>query len=118
MTMADTHRSESDAADRGAVPPAVSPAVNDLVSTLEAKGMIASVPPIPKPKRVEQLNNRRTLVLGLAGITMLVEILDIAGFTPGLKVGVVAGLRMLFNGAPATEKSSASTPPLRVVTPV
>lgn len=87
MTMADAHRIESDVVDLRAEPPAVSPAANDLVSTLEAKGMIASVPPIPKPKRVEQLHSRRTLVLGLAGITMLVEILDIAGLMPAMPVG-------------------------------
>jgi Type II CAAX prenyl endopeptidase Rce1-like len=88
MTMAHTDRT----VPQGTNGSPVVPASNDLVSTLEAKGLIASVPPLPKdpkasPSRVEQLSNRRTLVLGLSGITMLVEILDIAGLVPALQVG-------------------------------
>ena len=94
MTMADTHRVSPD----GDGP--ARPASNDLVSKLVAQGMIAAVPaePVAHPSRVEQLSNRRTLVLGLAGITMLVEILDIAGLVPVLPIG---GLNLSLSLLPA-----------------
>lgn len=94
MTMSDTHPISPDG--RGHAP--VRPASNDLVSTLVAQGLIAPVPEIPAPGRVEQLSNRRTLVLGLAGITMLVEILDIAQLVPSLPVG---GLNLSLSLLPA-----------------
>ncbi|HWJ64357.1 MAG TPA: CPBP family intramembrane glutamic endopeptidase [Acidimicrobiales bacterium] len=77
----------------------VPPATNDLVSRLVAEGMIAPVPSMEEaPSRVEQLSNRRTLVLGLSGITMLVEVLSIAGLVPHLWIG---GLGLSFSLLPA-----------------
>lgn len=92
------------AIDRAAQPPVgaprVPPATNDLVSQLVAAGKIAPVPALPHPvTRVEQLSNRRTLVLGLSGITMLVEILSLAHLLPQLWIG---GLGLSFSLLPAT----------------
>jgi hypothetical protein len=78
----------------------VPPATHDLVSQLVAEGKIAPVPEIPQPNnRVEQLSNRRTLVLGLSGITMIVEILSLAHLLPPLWIG---GLGLSFSLLPAT----------------
>jgi hypothetical protein len=77
----------------------VPPATNDLVSQLVAAGKIAPVPAIDVPaSRVEQLSNRRTLVLGLSGITMLVEVLSLAHLLPPLWIG---GLGLSFSLLPA-----------------
>lgn len=77
----------------------IPPATNDLVSRLVAEGKIAPVPETaPAPSRVEQLSSRRTLVLGLCGITMIVEVLSIAGLVPKLIVG---GLPLSFSLLPA-----------------
>ncbi|HWJ97479.1 MAG TPA: hypothetical protein VNQ33_04925, partial [Acidimicrobiales bacterium] len=63
----------------------VPPATNDLVSRLVAAGMIAPVPITDQgPSRVEQVSSRRSLVLGLSGVTMVVEVLSIAGLVPKL----------------------------------
>ena len=99
MTMSDTHP----VAHLGYGGAPVPPPPNDLVSKLEAQGLIASVPPMPKTTsasgtRLEQLSSRRTLVLGLAGITMLVEIADIARLMPPLEIG---GLPLSFSLLPA-----------------
>jgi hypothetical protein len=82
------------------VPKVAVPAVPDLVATLVAQGKIAAVPEIPKPTptKVEQLSNRRTLVLGLSGITVLVEVLSLAGLLPPLWIG---GLGLSFSLLPA-----------------
>lgn len=76
----------------------VPPATNDTVSRLVAEGMIAPVPAIPEPTRVEQLSNRRTLVLGLSGLTMICEVLSFGGLLPKLPVG---GLELSFSLLPA-----------------
>jgi hypothetical protein len=86
---------------RRSAPVAAVPAAprHDLVATLVAQGKIAPVPEIePAATKVEQLSNRRTLVLGLSGITMLVEILSIAGLVPKLWIG---GLPLSFSLLPA-----------------
>jgi hypothetical protein len=73
---------------------------HDLVSQLVAAGKIAPVPEIPPPAtRVEQLSSRRTLVLGLSGITMITEILSLAHLLPPLWIG---GLGLSFSLLPAT----------------
>lgn len=78
--------------------PSVPPATNDLVSRLVAEGLVAPVPDMPKPTRVEQLSSRRTLVLGLSGITMIVEILSYGGLLPNLWIG---GIPLSFSLLPA-----------------
>ncbi len=80
--------------------PGVPPATNDLVSRLVAEGKIAAVPAIDvAPTRVDRISNRRTLVLGLSGITMIVEILGLAHLLPPLWIG---GLGLSFSLLPAT----------------
>ena len=74
------------------------PATNDLVSRLVAEGKIAPVPEMEAPTRVEQLSNRRTLVLGLSGITMITEVLSLAGLLPPLWIG---GIGLSFSLLPA-----------------
>ncbi|WP_421118193.1 type II CAAX prenyl endopeptidase Rce1 family protein [Aquihabitans daechungensis] len=84
-------------AHQGKLP--VPAATNDLVSKLVAEGKIAPVPAIDAPaSRVEQLSNRRTLVLGLSGITMLVEVLSLAHLLPPLWIG---GIGLSFSLLPA-----------------
>lgn len=77
----------------------VPPATNDLVSRLVAAGMIAPVPITDQgPSRVEQVSSRRSLVLGLSGVTMVVEVLSIAGLVPKLWIG---GISLSFSLLPA-----------------
>lgn len=97
MTMSDTNRIVVGGPGTSPVPLAS----NDLVSVLVAQGKIAPVPEIERVaphQRVEQLSSRRTLVLGLSGITMLVEILSIAGLVPKLWIG---GIPLSFSLLPA-----------------
>ena len=95
MTLAAARRParRSGSADRPVPAPPM-----DLVSMLVAEGKIAAVPADAPTTRVEQLSNRRTLVLGLSGITMLVEILSIGGLVPKLWIG---GLPLSFSLLPA-----------------
>jgi len=97
MTMSGAHRVS--VGGTGTAP--VAPVGYDLVSKLVAEGKVAAVPePEPEPhrNRVEQLSDRRTLVLGLSGITMVVEILSIAGLVPKLWIG---GLPLSFSLLPS-----------------
>ncbi len=100
MTVSATHRTHR----RGHRPSSAHPVppAADLVTRLVAEGKIAPVPAPaitePSATRVEQLSNRRTLVLGLSGITMIVEILSIAELVPKLWIG---GLPLSFSLLPA-----------------
>jgi hypothetical protein len=99
MTVSATERT----ARRRVVTPSVAPvppARNDLISVLVAEGKIAPVPDVPKPAPAAHtgLSSRRTLVLGLSGITMVVEVLSIANLVPTLWVG---GLPLSFSLLPA-----------------
>ncbi|MCU1372371.1 MAG: hypothetical protein JWO77_3565 [Ilumatobacteraceae bacterium] len=97
MTTAEAAQA-TDLAAKAHVDLSVPAATNDLVSRLVSDGLIAPVPDVPRPTRVEQLSSRRTLVLGLCGITMVVEILSYAGLLPNLWVG---GIPLSFSLLPA-----------------